>query len=102
MELAQNCGADGLVARARKELATSGLRPNRLRTLSKDALSQPEWDVAELAVQGVPPQRIAERLGVQLSLVHRRLAAVHRKAGTGPEGLASALGLPEPEPGQSD
>ncbi|MCP2312324.1 ATP-binding protein [Kitasatospora paracochleata] len=101
MELAQHCGADGLVARARTELAVSGLRPNRLRTVSKDALSQPEWAVAELAVQGVPPQRIADHLDLPLSMVHRRLAAVHRKAGTGPEGLAAALGLPEPkaEPG---
>jgi len=95
VELAQQCGADGLVARARQELAFAGLRPNRLRTFSPDALSQPEWDVAELAVQGVPPQRIAERLGIALSQVHRRLSAVHRKAGTGPEGLAAALGLPE-------
>ncbi|GAA2133517.1 AAA family ATPase [Kitasatospora kazusensis] len=101
MELAQHCGADGLVARTRQELATSGLRPNRLRTLSKDALSQPEWDVAKLAAQGVPPQRIAKQLDVELSLVHRRLASVHRKAGTGPEGLAKALGLPDtPEDGQ--
>ncbi|WP_371503248.1 AAA family ATPase [Kitasatospora sp. NBC_00374] len=102
MELAQHCGADGLVAKARTELAVSGLRPNRLRTLSKDALSQPEWDVAQLAVQGVPPQRIAEQLNIQLSLVHRRLAAVHRKAGAGPDGLAAALGLPDQEPGESD
>ncbi|WP_052390868.1 ABC transporter transmembrane domain-containing protein [Streptomyces sp. NRRL B-24484] len=95
MELAQQCGADGLVARARRELAVSGLRPNRLRTLTKDALSQHEWEVAELAVRGLPPQRIAEHLDLPLSLVHRRLAAVHRKAGTGPEGLAAALGLPD-------
>ncbi len=102
MELAQHCGADGLVARTRKELATSGLRPNRLRTLSKDALSEPEWDVAKLAAKNVPPPRIAERLGLELSLVHRRLAAVHRKAGTGPEGLAAALGLDGPEPGRPE
>ncbi|MFD0527640.1 hypothetical protein ACFQ1I_11285 [Kitasatospora arboriphila] len=95
MELAQQCGADGLVARARRELAVSGLRPNRLRTLTKDALSQHEWEVAELAVRGLPPQRIADHLDLPLSLVHRRLAAVHRKAGTGPEGLAAALGLPD-------
>ncbi|WP_344635747.1 ATP-binding protein [Kitasatospora cystarginea] len=107
MELAQTCGADGLVDRARTELATSVLRPNRLRTLSKEGLSEPEWDVARLAVRGVPPQRIAERLDLPLSLVHRRLAAVHRKAGSGPEGLAAALGLtagPEPdgEPGSTE
>lgn len=96
MELAQSCGADGLVQRAWQELAASGLRPN-LRTVSKEALSQREWEVAELAVKGVPAQRIADRLGVTLSLVHQRLAAVYRKTGTGPAGLAVALGLPADE-----
>ncbi|WP_263106196.1 ATP-binding protein [Kitasatospora sp. DSM 101779] len=102
MELAQQCGADGLVARARRELSVSGLRPNRLRTLTKDALSQHEWEVAELAVRGLPPQRIADHLDLPLSLVHRRLAAVHRKAGTGPEGLAAALGLPDKDSRDGD
>lgn len=102
IELAQNCGADVLVAQARRELARTGLRPNRLRTLSKESLSQHERKVAELAAKGVPPQRIADQLNVQLSLVHRRLAAVHRKIGTGPEGLAEALGLPRPEPEDTD
>ncbi|MGK4584457.1 ATP-binding protein [Kitasatospora sp. HPMI-4] len=97
MELAQTCGADGLVDRARAELASSVLRPNRLRTLSKEGLSAPEWDVARLAVRGIPPQRIAEQLDLPLSLVQRRLAAVHRKAGSGPEGLAEALGLSDAE-----
>ncbi|MFE2914930.1 ATP-binding protein [Kitasatospora indigofera] len=98
IELAQHCAADGLVDRARRELAKSGLRPNRLRSVSKDALSQPEWEVAALAVKGVPAPRIAQELGVPLSLVHRRLAAVHRKAGTGTEGLAAALGLSTERP----
>ncbi|MFJ7249335.1 ATP-binding protein [Kitasatospora sp. NPDC098652] len=103
IELAQHCSAERLVDRARRELANYGLRPNRLgvhdfrETL--ETLSGPERDVANLAVQGVPPQRIAERLGVHLSLVNRRLAAVYRKAGTGPDGLASALGL-RAEPGE--
>lgn len=66
--------------------------------MSKDALSQPEWEVAALAVKGVPAPRIALELGVPLSLVHRRLAAVHRKAGTGAEGLAAALGLSAEQP----
>ncbi|MFJ9521651.1 ATP-binding protein [Kitasatospora sp. NPDC101801] len=102
IELAQSCGADVLVAQARRELARTGLRPNRLRTLSKESLSQHERKVAELAAKGVPPQRIADQLNVQLSLVHRRLAAVHRKIGTGPEGLAEALGLPRPESEDTD
>ncbi|MEV7783073.1 AAA family ATPase [Kitasatospora sp. NPDC088351] len=101
IELAQHCAADGLVDQARRELANYGLRPNRLGDF-RETLSQPEWDVARLAVRGVPPQRIAEELGVQLSLVNRRLAAVYRKAGSGPDGLASALGLPPEQRGGSD
>ncbi|MFJ3219047.1 ATP-binding protein [Kitasatospora sp. NPDC086801] len=95
IELAQHCSAEGLVEQARRELANYGLRPNRLGLRDfRETLSQPEWEVANLAVRGVPPQRIADELGVHLSLVNRRLAAVYRKAGSGPDGLASALGLP--------
>ncbi|WP_051970992.1 helix-turn-helix transcriptional regulator [Kitasatospora azatica] len=93
MELAVECNADGLVARARGELKASGLRPNRLRSTSRDTLSRAEWQVAELAVAGLSPVDIAEHLDVPLSLVNRRLAAVHRKTGSDREGLAAALGL---------
>ncbi|MEV4558488.1 AAA family ATPase [Kitasatospora sp. NPDC049285] len=102
MELAQHCGADGLVVRARNVLARSGLQPNRVLLPAKEALNPQERAVAELAVLQVPPQRIAEQLGVPVSLVKQRLAAVHRKLGTGPEGLAAALGLPTTGPGQAD
>ncbi|WP_051711309.1 ATP-binding protein [Streptomyces sp. NRRL S-350] len=115
IELAQHCSAEGLVDQARRELANYGLRPNRLGLRdvqdTLETLSRPEWDVAKRAVQGVPPQRIAEELGVHISLVNRRLAAVYRKAGSGPDGLASALGLgaqqreatrPEEEQGEQE
>ncbi|MFE4514660.1 ATP-binding protein [Kitasatospora sp. NPDC056783] len=99
IELAQHCSAEGLVDRARRELANYGLRPNRLglRDFREtiETLSSAEWEVAKRAVQGVPAQRIAEELGVPVGLVNRRLAAVYRKAGSGPDGLASALGLPQ-------
>ncbi|MDH6109138.1 tetratricopeptide (TPR) repeat protein [Kitasatospora sp. MAP12-15] len=98
MELAVECNADGLVKRARDELKASGLRPNRLRTTSKDALSHGEWEVAEMSVSGLTALEISEGLCVPLSLVHRRLAAVHRKTGTNREGLAAALGLQRNRP----
>lgn len=102
MELAVECNADGLVAQAREELKASGLRPNRLRTTSKDALSQAEWEVAALTVHGLSVVEIAEQLDIPVSLVNRRLAAVHRKTGTNREGLATALGLPLQEPDDTD
>ncbi|MFF7638353.1 AAA family ATPase [Kitasatospora sp. NPDC008050] len=94
MELGVECNADGLVARAREELKASGLRPNRLRSTGRDALSMAEWRVAELTVEGLSPVQIAERLNVAVSLINRRLAAVHRKTGSTREGLAAALGMP--------
>ncbi|MFI9276020.1 ATP-binding protein [Kitasatospora sp. NPDC052896] len=102
MELAVECNADGLVERAREELGASGLRPNRLRSTGREALSQPEWEVAKLAVEGLSAVEIAERLDILLSLVNRRLSAVHRKTGTTQGGLAAALGLKKPRPGQTE
>ncbi|MFE9427322.1 ATP-binding protein [Kitasatospora sp. NPDC006697] len=98
MELAVLCNADGLVGRARRELNASGLRPSRLRSTGRDALSRAEWRVAELTVAGHGPAEIAARLDVPESLIHRRIAAVYRKTGSSPEGLAAALGLRGEEP----
>ncbi|MGC0318886.1 AAA family ATPase [Kitasatospora acidiphila] len=93
MELAVLCNADGLVHRARRELNAAGLRPNLPRSTGRDALSRNEWRVAELIVDGLTPSQIAERLDVPVSLINRRIAAVHRKTGSDVEGLAAALGL---------
>ncbi|MEU3497124.1 helix-turn-helix transcriptional regulator [Kitasatospora cineracea] len=101
MELAKHCGADGLEVRARNVLASAGLQPSRPPVPPKDALNPQEWEVARLAVRPLPPQRIAEELGIPLGIVKQRLAAVHRKLGTGPEGLADALGMPTDGPGQA-
>ncbi|MFE0458784.1 ATP-binding protein [Kitasatospora sp. NPDC058965] len=98
MELAVECNADGLVARARGELRASGLRPNRLRSTGQETLSRAEWQVAELAATGLIPMQIAERLDLPVNLVHRRLAAVHRKTGTTRESLPAALGLQRKRP----
>nr|WP_033260109.1 AAA family ATPase [Kitasatospora sp. SID7827] len=100
MELAKHCGADGLEVRARNVLASAGLRPSRPQSPAKDTLNPQELAVARLAVRALPPQRIAEELQLPLGVVKQRLAAVHRKLGTGPEGLADALGFPADGPGQ--
>ncbi|MFF4343886.1 ATP-binding protein [Kitasatospora sp. NPDC001540] len=102
MDLAKHCGADGLEARAREVLSSAGLQPNRPAVPAKDSLNQHELAVARLAARSLPPQRIAEELKLPLGLVKQRLAAVHRKLGAGPEGLADALGLPLDGPGQAD
>ncbi|MFJ5925956.1 ATP-binding protein [Kitasatospora sp. NPDC092948] len=100
MELAKHCGADGLEVRARNVLSASGLQPSRALVPARVTLNPQELEVAELAVLALPPQRIAEQLKLPVSVVKQRLAAVHRKLGTGPEGLADALGIPVDRPGQ--
>ncbi|QKW18906.1 AAA family ATPase [Kitasatospora sp. NA04385] len=102
LELAKHCGADGLEARAREVLAAAGLQPSRPAAPAKDTLSPHELAVARLAARSLPPQRIAEELKLPLGIVKQRLASVHRKLGTGPGGLADALGLPTDGPGQAD
>ncbi|WP_051733183.1 ATP-binding protein [Kitasatospora phosalacinea] len=102
LELAKHCGADGLEARAREALAAAGLRPSPPAAPAKDTLNPSELAVARLAARALPPQRIAEELKLSLGIVKQRLASVHRKLGTGPEGLADALGLPVDGPGQAD
>ncbi|GAA2088528.1 AAA family ATPase [Kitasatospora saccharophila] len=102
LELAKHCGADGLEVRARELLATAGLQPSRSAVPAKDTLNPAEQEVARLAARSLPPQRIAEELRLPLGIVKQRLAAVHRKLGTGPDGLADALGLPADDPGQVD
>ncbi|MFJ1757129.1 ATP-binding protein [Kitasatospora sp. NPDC088134] len=99
MELAKHCGADGLEVRARNVLSSSNLRPSRVLQPPRDTLNPQERQIAELAAHRMPAQRIAERLQLPVGLVRQRLAAVHRKLGTGPEGLAEALGLPADGPG---
>ncbi|PYC67416.1 hypothetical protein C7C46_30210 [Streptomyces tateyamensis] len=98
MEAAVVCNADGLVSQARHELNASGLRPGRPLGTERNALSRAEYRVAELTVKGLTPSQIAERLEVPVSLIQRRLAAVHRKTGTDVEGLAAALDLPVDRP----
>ena len=93
VQLAAQCGADGLVIRARSELAAAGASSERLHAIAARVLSEPERAVAEQAARGVPAQRIAADLGITQAVVAQRLASVYRKVGTGPEGLAAAIGL---------
>ncbi|WP_052433454.1 hypothetical protein [Streptacidiphilus carbonis] len=93
VQLAAQCGADRLVVRARSELAAAGASSERLHAIAARVLSETEREVAEQAARGVPAQRIAAELGVTPAVVAQRLASVYRKVGTGPEGLAAAIGL---------
>ncbi|MEY9962026.1 tetratricopeptide (TPR) repeat protein [Streptacidiphilus sp. MAP12-16] len=96
VELAAQCGADGLLARGRTELVAAGASPHRLRAVAARVLNQKEHRAAELAAQGLSTQRIAAEMKISESAASQLLASAHRKVGTGPEGLSAALGL-DPE-----
>ncbi|MEU3506157.1 LuxR C-terminal-related transcriptional regulator, partial [Streptomyces hundungensis] len=91
LESAALCGADALAARAREELAASGLRPLQLRAVDSDSLTSQEKAVAERAAQGWENRRIAEDLGIKERTVELLLSGAFRKLGTDRGGLAGLL-----------
>ncbi|WP_428956737.1 helix-turn-helix transcriptional regulator [Streptomyces sp. cg35] len=91
LDAAVTCGADGLVERARDELAAAGLRPRPLRGAATDTLTARERAVAGCAVRGLCPAEIARKLRLDEQTVVRLLSSVYRKVGTDPTGLAAAL-----------
>ncbi|GGT89747.1 LuxR C-terminal-related transcriptional regulator [Streptomyces violascens] len=91
LESAALCGADALAARAREELAASGLRPLQLRTVDSDSLTSQEKAVAERAAQGWENKRIAEELSIKERTVELLLSGAFRKLGTDRSGLAGLL-----------
>ncbi|MFD9789994.1 ATP-binding protein [Streptomyces sp. NPDC059070] len=98
MESAVVCGADALAARARDELAASGLRPLRLRAVGTDSLTAQEKTVADRAARGWDNARIAEELGVRERNVELLLSGVFRKIGTDLAGLPELLRHAENRP----
>ncbi|MGY0021889.1 helix-turn-helix transcriptional regulator [Streptomyces sp. YJ-C3] len=91
LDVAVTCGADGLVERARDELAAAGLRPRPLRGAATDTLTARERAVAGCAARGLCPAEIARKLRLDEQTVVRLLSSVYRKVGTDPTGLAAAL-----------
>jgi DNA-binding CsgD family transcriptional regulator len=91
LEVAGQCGADGLADAARDELAAAGLRPRRLRAIETDALTARERAAAVLTAQGRDRAAVAAALHLDEQAVTRLLSAVYRKAGTDEAGLAEAM-----------
>lgn len=94
LDAAVQCGADGLIERARDELTAAGLRPRLLHSTETFALTARERTAAALTVRGESAARIAEELHTDEPAVVRLLSAVYRKVGTDHSGLAAALGTP--------
>jgi DNA-binding CsgD family transcriptional regulator len=102
LDLAADCGARPLAARARAELTAAGGRPRRERRHGLDALTPSELRVARLAAGGQTNRQIAHGLYVTLKTVETHLAHVYAKLGIShrgelPGALAGEnLGVPTP------
>ncbi len=95
-EVAQRCGAQRLLARARRELQVAGARPRREAYSGLDALTPRELHVARLAASGLTNVAIAQQLFVSVKTVETHLTSIYAKLGLTGHGargqLARALG----------
>lgn len=97
LELADELGAEPLVARARHELALLGARPRRTARTGPASLTPAEWAVVELAVDGLGNVQIGQRLFIARKTVESHLASAYRKLGIKARGdLAAALDVGPP------
>jgi DNA-binding CsgD family transcriptional regulator len=79
LELADRCGAGGLVDRAVAELVAAGARPRRTVQSGAAALTPAERRVADLAAEGRTNREIAQALFVTQKTVETHLGSVYRK-----------------------
>jgi DNA-binding CsgD family transcriptional regulator len=79
LDLAQRCGADALVTRAKIEAKTAGARPRRTAVSGVDALTERERQVALLAARGLSNRQIADQLVVTVKTVEWHLGHSFRK-----------------------
>ena len=99
LEGAVHCGAEGLAARARRELSAAGLRPLPLRYAQTDTLTAQERKAAEMTARGQAATVVAKSLHLTEQGVRQLLSSVYRKVGTDATGLAEALEtFPRPRP----
>jgi len=83
LELAAQCGARPLAARARDELIAAGARPRRPWRTGVNALTPSELRIARLAADGRSNREIAGELYVTLKAVEGHLAHAYAKLGIG-------------------
>ena len=79
-ELAEACGAEGLLTKAREELKLAHGRLQH-QIIDPDALTPAELRVCALAERGVSQQRIAKQLFRSLDTIETHLQHIYRKLG---------------------
>jgi DNA-binding NarL/FixJ family response regulator len=79
MELALQCGAQALAARAHDELVAAGARPRRDPIESRSTLTAGEFRVARLAAEGLTNRQIAQSLFLTEKTIEVHLTHAYRK-----------------------
>ncbi|MFJ8313405.1 MULTISPECIES: helix-turn-helix transcriptional regulator [unclassified Streptomyces] len=90
-ELARECGAEPVVARAEEHLAQLAPDPREMRGPAPHGLTRQEHRVALMAKHGLTNRQIAEQLCVTLRAVEFHLSGAYRKLGVKRDGLAAML-----------
>lgn len=89
-ELAESCGAHGLTAHARDELAASGAHIRRKDPARRDQLTPSERRIAIMAADGDTNREVAQSLFLTVKTVEMHLSNAYRKLG-----VRSRRDLPE-------
>jgi DNA-binding NarL/FixJ family response regulator len=79
LELAVECGAELLAARAHDELVAAGARPRRDPIESRSTLTASELRVARMAAEGLTNREIAQALFLTDKTIEVHLTRVYRK-----------------------
>ncbi len=97
LELARDCGADGLAARAGDELEMTGIRVPPRTGSGPDALTPSERRIAGLAADGASNREIAQTLFLSVKTIEMHLGHAYRKLGIGSRrDLRTALNAERP------
>lgn len=81
LQVARNCGATPLAARAHDELVATGLRPRKTIRAGPDALTPAEQRVARMAADGLTNRQIAATLVLSTRTIETHLARAYLKLG---------------------
>jgi DNA-binding CsgD family transcriptional regulator len=91
LDLANRCGAEQLLERARDELHAAGGRPRRVARTGADALTASELRVSRLAAAGRTNVEIAQDLFVTVKTVETHLSHAYAKLGLSGRGARAGL-----------
>ena len=79
VELAAQCGATAVAARAHDELVAAGARPRRDPIESRSRLTASEQRVARMAAEGMTNREIAQALFLTEKTIEVHLTSTYRK-----------------------